>query len=515
MTADSSTTKPIRVPAGLWAVIALVAWALAVSMILQRDPYGLDEATARAVLFLWSIADAVASPIVTLGIPDFRAVYLIPAGALFSGSLLAIKLCTLIVVIGAGLGIYRWQRANGDAESPLLALGLFLLAPVTLAAIDQVATGPFLVLTLLLGAAADRVYRAARIRFSGMYFAQLFLVVTAATLHPAGLALPLVLAIAWMRDPPPEPQAAGLIPGKERSHVLIGLALATLLGALLAGGWRHQAWLGNPLAALATQMLGFEPQSSAGDALVWVLGTTLAALTVMVLVRARRQLLTDRLGAMLAAALLIAAGTADATFVMLALVVLLNWGFPLLLHLRVGSATGFAGQRGVAFALLIVLSTTFLSSDRRRFEQVRDGPVLSLQDQVLRSLSASVQQLKAATPTPPPGGPASDKPQSGPRVASQWPGRTMLACRCSTLPLPPASEDGARFRANLRGTDFVVFDPLDPANRELSRSFALLGGAAAETVSLQAGGVVLRLHADAPLPSEPAPPLPGGPTVRG
>lgn len=515
MTIDSGTAKPFRIPAGFWGIVALVLWALAVSTMIQREPYGLDEATARAILFLWSIADEVASPIVTLGIPDFRAVYLIPAGALFSGSLLAIKLCTLVVVLACGLGLYRWQKSAGDAETPLLALGLFLLAPVTLAAIDRVAIGPFLLLTLLLGAWADRVYRAARIRFSGTYFAQLLLVLAAATMHPAGLALPVVLAAAWMRNPPPEPQAAALIPGRERSHVLLGLALATLLGVLLAGGWRQQAWLGNPLAALATQMLGFEPQSSAGDALVWILGSTLAALTLVVLVRARQRLLADPLGATLALALLIAALAGDASFVMLALVVLLYWGYPLLLRLRVGGATGFAGQRGVAFVLLIVLSTTFLSADRRRFEQVRDGPALSVQDQVLRTLSASVQQEKTAAPAPPPGAAPPDKPHSGPRVASQWPGRTMLACRCSALPLPPANQDGARFLASLRGTDFVVFDPLDPANRELSRNFAVLGGAAAETVSLQAGGVVLRLHADAPVPAEPAPPLPGGPTVRG
>jgi hypothetical protein len=58
----------------------------------------------------------------------------------------------------------------------------------------------------------------------------------------------------------------------------------------------------------------------------------------------------------------------------------------------------------------------------------------------------------------------------------------------------------------------VVFDPLNPANRALSRSFALLGGARAETLALQPGGVLLRLHAQAQ-PPEPAPPL--APGIRG
>jgi hypothetical protein len=50
---------------------------------------------------------------------------------------------------------------------------------------------------------------------------------------------------------------------------------------------------------------------------------------------------------------------------------------------------------------------------------------------------------------------------------------------------------------------------LSPLNRELSRSFATLGGARAETISLQPGGVLLRLHPDAQLPDTEAPPAPG------
>jgi len=83
---------------------------------------------------------------------------------------------------------------------------------------------------------------------------------------------------------------------------------------------------------------------------------------------------------------------------------------------------------------------------------------------------------------------------------------------CSTLPLPPSSEDQATFVANLRGLDYVVFDPQDPANQALSRDFALLGGAQAETIWLHSGGVVLRLHptqAPSPLPAPAAPGLRG------
>jgi hypothetical protein len=121
-------------------------------------------------------------------------------------------------------------------------------------------------------------------------------------------------------------------------------------------------------------------------------------------------------------------------------------------------------------------------------------------------------QKAAAVQTQPRTVTEEQKARSAPRVASQWPGRTMIACRCSALPLPPASEDETLFLANLKGTQFVVFDPLDPVNRDLSRSFAMLGGARAETLALQPGGVLLQLHPQAQAPDPPPPLAPG---IRG
>jgi len=505
MNSESTSLKSLRVPAAVWAVLALLAWSLAVTTLIDRSPYGLDEATARAVLFLWSISDAVASPIVTLGMPDFRAVYLVPAGVAFPGSLLAAKLCTLVVALAAAIGMFRWRRAGSDAESPLIATGLLLLCPLLLTAIDHIALGPFLLLSFVAGALADKTYRATRIRFSGTYFAQLFLVIAAVSLHPAGLAYPLALAIGWLRAPPPQPAAPALVPGSERAHVLLGLALATVAGLLIAAGWHHPSWLGNPVTALPQGMFAFQSESALGDALVWGLGLLLLLALGLVLWLGRAALLADTLGLSLALGVALALACGDASYVLLALMILLYWGFPLLLRVRIGGAGGFMGQRGVAFVLLVLLSTSFLSADRSRYERIRNGPELSAQDQLVRAAAEAVQ--KAYPPQAQPGlVTEAEKARSGPRVASQWPGRTMIACRCSVLPLPPATEDETLFLANLKGTEFVLFDPLDPANRELSRGFAVLGGARAETLFLQGGGVLLRLHADAPAP-DAAPPL--------
>jgi len=515
MSTDGSTANAFRIPAGFWAIASLVLWSLAVTALIDRTPYGFDEATAHAVLFLWSISDAVASPIVTLGIPDFRAVYLIPAGAIFSGSLLAVKLCTLFVVLALAIGLYRWRRAAGDTEPALPATGLLLLSPLTLTAIDHLAIGPFLALSFFLGAMADQGYRTGRIRFGGTYFSQLFLILAVISLHPAGLAYPALLALGWMRSPPPEPPVAALIPGTERTHVLAGIGVATVIGLLLAHGWPHQAWLGNPVTALPQGIFAFQAESALGIDLVWILGVVLvlalAAVIVSVLRSGPAPSQPDLLARTLGVGTLIAAASADASYAFLALVLLLYWGYPLLLRLRLGRSSGFFAQRGAAFLVLVAMSTVFLSADRSRYERVRAGPELSAQDQLIRTLAEALQLAHPANPQP---GLVTeeDKARSGPRVASQWPGRTMIACRCSTLPLPPASEDQELFLANLKGTEYVVFDPLNAVNRNLSRSFATLGGARAETVSLQAGGVLLRLHLDAKLPDTEPPLAPG---IRG
>ncbi len=489
---------------------ALVAWALAATLLLERTPFGLDEATSRVLLLLWSIADQVPAPVVALGVPDFRVLFLAPAGLLFSGSLLAAKIGTLVIFLAAVIALFRWRARQDDGEGPLLATGLLLIAPLALELIDRVAVGPFLLLGLALGAWADALYRATRMRFGGWYFAQMLLCLALPTLHPAGLALPLVLGYAWLRQPVPEAAAPAVIPGRERTHVLAGIALATLAALLLAAGWPHQTWLENPVAALGRTFFYVAIDSPLGDSLLLLAGSGLVLALLATLWLARRAWQADRLGQALVLALLIALPCGDSTFALLALVLALHWGFPLLLRVRLGGAGGFAGQRGVAFAALMVLCTLFLLADRARYDGLRRAPVLSAQDRLMQDLATRVQaeEEQAAAQAQPGLVSAEERARRSPRVASQWPGRTMIACRCSTLPLPPALEDTARFAANLRGIRYVVFDPQDPRNLALNRAFAVLGGADAETVALQPGGVVLRLRADAPAPASAPQPAP-------
>jgi hypothetical protein len=511
MNGEGTATRTARVPHGFWAVVALVVWALAITTLLHREPYGLDEATARTLVFLWSVTDQVASPIVTIGIPDFRAVYLIPVGIPFSGSLLAAKLLTALISIACAMLLYRWRQRAGEAESALLSSGLLLLAPIVTTAIDGIAIGPYLLLTIALAVWADLRYRETRTRFGGLYFALVFLCIAAVSLHPAGLALPIVLILSWLREGPQDAaqELRTPIPGRERTHMLAGFVLASVLGLLIAAGWRQQTWLANPIVALARDGFGFQSESSAGDTFTIALGIACVVALLASAWWSRAAILSDRMAGTLVLAIGIGAWSGDSTFVLLSFTFLLVWGSALILRVQIAASRGFIAQRGVAFVLLLVLATSFLSTGRARFEQVRQGPELSATDEVLRALSEETGRF-ATAPVAPGAGAAQEKARGGPRVASQWPGRTMIACRCSALPLPPALEDSERFVANLRGIDFVVFDPQDPANRPLARAFSLMNGAQAETIVLQAGGVVLRLHrgADAPAaPSAPSTPM--------
>jgi len=85
----------------------------------------------------------------------------------------------------------------------------------------------------------------------------------------------------------------------------------------------------------------------------------------------------------------------------------------------------------------------------------------------------------------------------------------MVACGCNTLPLPPPVGDEHALLKLLAGVDYVMFDPRSPSNQSLSRNLAVLGGENAETIALQAGGVIVRMRPPAaPPPAAPPPPAP-------
>jgi hypothetical protein len=466
----------IRIPQKYWAYFALLFWGVICFMLLNKSTYGIDEGAAQALLLTWSVADNVVSSIVTLGLPDFRAVFLAPVGFLWTGNVIAAKIFTILVMAVVAWAFHSWRRRSGDSEGALLATGLLLISPLVLNQLDSISVAPYLLLTFVLGAWADLKYRESPQAFGGMYFAQILLCLVSVTLHPAGLAYPLALLWTWYKNP---------LNKKQQSYFFGGIVFTVLFGLILTLGWSHVAWFTNPMKGLSSMLLG--PADSKGlGADRWISGIGMLFILLVVIWKQVSNLWADFLGRILLAALIISMLTGDETLGMVALTVCLYWGLPLLLQNDTDLKGGFWQQRGVVLVLIVVISTTYMMIDKARYQNMLAGQ-LGPSDSLIKSFVENIESLpndahKQNSPA--------DKPI---RIASQWPARTMLACRCDTLALPPAAKDEQALFAMLQGVKYLVFDPRDPANRSLSHNLALMDAGKVETVALQRGGVIVEI----------------------
>ncbi|OIR19356.1 hypothetical protein GALL_02360 [mine drainage metagenome] len=465
-----------RVPNRYWGYFALLIWGGLSLLLLHKIPYGIDEGAARALLLVWSVSDNVVSPIVTLGFPDSRALFLVPVGILWTGNIVAAKVMTLLIMSVAAWALHAWRYRSGDAEGALLATGLLLISPLVLEQIDTISVGVYLLLIFSLGAWTDSIYRESKLAFGGMYFAQIFLCLASITLHPVGLAYPLALLWTWYKNP---------LNLNHRNYFFVGITIAILMAFALVPGWAHIQWLSNPIRSLSGIVLGPADGEEFG-AFHWLVGIAMLIVLLLVILRQANQLWADFLGRTLLFAIVIGLLVGDAAFGIAALAILLYWGLPLLLRRPLNSSSGFWEQRGIALISIFVLSTTFMVVNKARYELVLAGS-LSPRDSLIKTLAEDSGLFLNEEPE-------QNSPAKKPiRVASQWPGLTMLACRCDALPLPPAAQDSAALLAMLRGIDYLIFDPRNPANSSLSRNLATMETGNVETVALRSGGVILQV----------------------
>jgi hypothetical protein len=474
-----------RVPTRYWGYLVLAAWALAVVMAVGRSPYGIDEGAAKALLLSWSIADQVASSVLTFSAPDLRAALFLPVGELFAGSVIAAKVFTAVLLALAMASLYLWSRRRWGDETAMLGTGILMISPAGLLQVDTLGGGTFLLLCVALGAMADRLYRASPRLFGGWFFAQLALCAVSVSLHPAGLAYPLTLAWGWWREP------------AERSHrnyIFGGIAVVTGVVLLAWLGWNDMSWLANPLRPLASAVLGATVAGNEAGADLWLGGGLALLAAVAVVVAQRRALLADTMGRSLLLCVVIGVVAADATWAFLVLVLTVYFGFAWLLERgEAGAPGGFLRQRGIALALIFVVSLVFMSGDKSHIVDTRKGE-LAAQDRLLQAVAEDIAKSRKAV--------ADDRAAAQKlvlRVASEWPARTMLACRCDTLPLPPAARDPQSQLAMLGNVTHLVFDPKQIRNLGLADNMAGLGGSV-ETAALMPGGVMLHVrHAAAPV----------------
>ncbi len=457
-----------------WAYLALIIWGALIYQLLNKDSYGINESAARILLLVWSVADHVVSPAVTWGFPDFRAIFLAPVGFLWTGSLLATKVFTLLFMAGAVWSVHAWRRQSGASESALLASALLLISPLLIQQINSLSVFPFLLLTFALGSWADQNYRNTPLAFGGRYFAQLFLCLASVTFHPAGLAYPAALAWSWYRSP---------TDAKQQKYLLSGIAVIVFLGVALPFGWNNIEWFGNPLLRLSELVLGAADTSSDSSILPWITGAAMLLVLLWIIWRQAQELWVDLLGRTLLMAFAFSIFNSDSTWSLLALSLGLYWGFPLLLQTGAINSAAAGFKRNLALLVFFVLATAFMLLNKTSYQFMGMNNI-SPSDNLIRAItevSAEFEKKVAKSVT--------DKTTF--RVASQWPGRTMLACRCDTLPLPPSAKDEQELLAMLRGVNYLMFDPRNPANLSLARNLSMLNGTSVEVLAMQTGGVII------------------------
>ncbi len=460
----------------------LLPWAALVGFVLRTGPYGLTEEGSKALLLAWSLGDQVASSVFTLGAPDVRAFVFLPLGFLWSGQVIAAKLATLLVMGGAGAALYSWRSRDDQAEAALLATGLLLIAPITVDGIDSVAAGPFLL--AIVGAASWLLRMADREpgKMGGWFFTQYLLCAAAVSLHPAGLAYPAALTLHWLRRPRDR---------RDRQLALIGIPLVAGLVLIMRMGWPGMPWGQNPLPAAAAVFGGSLPQDTWSSA-TWLGAVVLIASTLAVAIHERTRLMSDLTGGSLLLGVLFGGLAADRTFGLLMLALVLYGGFPWLLRACAPLASrGVLVQRGWLWVLLLLICTAFMRTNRSDFEAGRRG-MLSADDELISDLAHGIERSS---------GTATGSAQSPEiLVASPWPARTSIACRCASLPLPPAAKDPESQLAMIRGLAYLVLAD-DMESRALANNFSQLGSRF-EVVAKEPGGVILHLKPQAGRPSE-------------
>ena len=465
-----------RIPLRYWGYLSLSLWGALTIFMLRPDLYNLDEGSAKALLLVWSVADQVAASVVTFGAPDLRALLYLPVAFLWTGNVFAAKVFTALLTAFAIWLFYLWNRRNFNAESALVASGLIIISPMILEQIDSLSPGIYLLPAFALGAWLNDEYRANPRTGGGWYFSQLVISGFSVGLHPIGLAYPLALLWSWYKEP---------LDARQQKYFFIGVSFVVLFTFFISRGWSYIEWFQNPIKSLAITIIG----SSIGSevtTVIWVAGGAMLAALVFVAIKQYRKLWFDFTGRMFLIGLTLGITTSDSAWGLVALSFILYFGIPLLLqspHILAGK--GFVQQRGLVMLFIIIFSTVLMRADKGHYEIQKSG-FLSAEDQLIHLIVDEAENARKIA--------EEDKDGKNPvhlRVASQWPSRTMIACKCDTLPLPPAARDPQTQLTMLHSITHLLFNPQQANNAALARNLAIPGGGFIETIALQPGGVLL------------------------
>ncbi len=446
----------------LWFLLGWIA-ALFFLPLFHAGETPLDEGAARGLLLNWSIYHQVASPIVLLGIPDARALFFIPVTLYWPGSLVAPRVLWAIFAFFAAWAIHAWARERLGKEQALLGTGLLLLAPLTITQIDTLGGGLFLLFCFIMGYWMERRYQRVGRPLGGWFYTRFLWTAITVSIHPAGLAYPLALLWHWWRDPDKSERL--------KKQNLLGIVIALALLGLLQAGWGAVPWGADPREALGLIFHSTELDPFPAPWEAWVI-----ALAVLGLAAANgRRLLNDLFSTTLTFALILGLMAANVDWAFLMFVFLLLWGMDALLRLNeLIPGEGLAAKRGIVLGMVVILAVVFMRDDRAYAQMIR-ADVHSAHAILLREVAVEVEQLGKFA-----------------RILSQWPGQTMIVCKCDVLALPPPSENPEQLLSWLEAAraTHLVFNPQQPENAALNRDVANLADTL-RTLFINEAGVVV------------------------
>jgi len=429
----------------------------------RYDLYGVEEGAARALLLNWSLGSHMLNPVAIMGFPDMRALLLAPLNFHWIGDLTAARTLAMFLTLATGLMLYSWAEKQLGDETALFASGLWLIAPLTISQAGSIGAGNFLVLAGILCYWSSGYYRASKHATPGNYFVLLLLIALAASMHPAGLGM--AAALLWHETLIQRPAR------RKRVALYIGLGLMLFLILASRAGWPALSFFVNPLPALTTVLTGGSvADPSLGSGLL-ALGLLLIALLAGI-----RRSRDDLFSAMLLGGVMAGLVSANEAWAELALTYILFEGLRGLIQLnnRFGG-NGLLRRRGMAIFLVMLLSTGFMIADKQYFLSNRTNQLHGV-DNVIARLGEITAAMDEQT-----------------MVATQWPGRTMLATRRGALPLPPLRKDNPdAFLHQMRGVSFLVYDPNSSGMKGMNRQVAELSNRI-RTEAMLPGGIILRL----------------------
>jgi len=442
------------------ACLAILAWAY--MALFRYDNYGIEEGAALALLINWSIIHQIASPVALFGIPDLRAIFFVPLDLHWAGSLAAAKVFTMFTLFGTGLMLYRWSEREHSSESAMIATALLLIAPISLMQTDAIGSGVYLLFCFAAATWLMNIMEQSDHSLPSWFFLLLLITAMAISMHPMGLAIPFALGWRWWQQSKQE---------KQGKRLIVGLALTTAIMLFLRWGWHGmEAGNANPLMTLSDIILGSPLLHLPNWGIGLIIGDLLLITIGIVLFRK----VTDALSLMLIAASLIGAVQGNHAWALIAWTTTLFLGIPLLIEANERWGwRGLTGQRGLLLLTVVVIASLSMAHDRQ-LALVGKHHLKNDTDMVIAVLEKEASDTKKTF-----------------LAASQWPARTLLACRRDVLPLPPASEDIALFRKQTKGLTHMAFNPQDESLHQLARNAAALSNEL-ETIALLPGGVVLK-----------------------